>query len=161
MEETIRRCAKIHLDHIRTSGDPFEFGSARPLDFGHWSAHMLETMSGYELTHGHAVSIGIAIDSYCAMKRGMIRQSDLLSILETICHSGLDIFSDLLKRRNQDGELLVLVGLELFREHLGGTLTLTMPDGIGSQKQVHHLSADDVEDALSYLEYFSQNNLDA
>ena len=35
----IRRCAELHLRHIATSGDPFETGSARPLDFGHWAAH--------------------------------------------------------------------------------------------------------------------------
>ena len=42
MEEAIKRTAHLHLDHIRTSGDPFEMGTARPLDFGHWSAHRLE-----------------------------------------------------------------------------------------------------------------------
>src|SRR6266849_6698912 len=38
----IYRCAQLHLDHIATSGDPFELGSSRPLDFGHWAAHKLE-----------------------------------------------------------------------------------------------------------------------
>jgi 3-dehydroquinate synthase len=39
MQQLIRRSAELHLNHIATSGDPFEFGSARPLDFGHWAAH--------------------------------------------------------------------------------------------------------------------------
>ena len=34
MKRLIFRSAELHMDHIATSGDPFEFGSARPLDFG-------------------------------------------------------------------------------------------------------------------------------
>ncbi|HEX6767221.1 MAG TPA: 3-dehydroquinate synthase, partial [Polyangiaceae bacterium] len=33
----VRRCAALHLRHIREGGDPFEMGSARPLDYGHWA----------------------------------------------------------------------------------------------------------------------------
>jgi len=68
MEAVIHRCATLHLDHIRNSGDPFEFGSARPLDFGHWAAHKLEAMSHYRIGHGQAVAIGIAIDVYLAWR---------------------------------------------------------------------------------------------
>src|SRR5262249_15233888 len=32
MQRVIHRCAELHVNHIATSGDPFEFGSARPLD---------------------------------------------------------------------------------------------------------------------------------
>ena len=32
MRRLVRRCAELHVDHIAGSGDPFEFGSARPLD---------------------------------------------------------------------------------------------------------------------------------
>ncbi len=57
MERVVRRAAVLHLDHTRTSGDPFEFGAARPLDFGHWSAHKLEAMSEYAIGHGQAVKV--------------------------------------------------------------------------------------------------------
>ena len=39
----IRRCAELHMRQIAHGGDPFETGSARPLDYGHWSAHKLES----------------------------------------------------------------------------------------------------------------------
>src|SRR5690606_26760740 len=39
--------AELHLQHI-AGADPFEFGSSRPLDFGHWSAHKLEQLSRFE-----------------------------------------------------------------------------------------------------------------
>src|SRR3989449_5136220 len=47
MQQLIYRCAELHVNHIATSGDPFEFRSARPLDFGHWAGHKLEQLSDY------------------------------------------------------------------------------------------------------------------
>ncbi|HWN94731.1 MAG TPA: 3-dehydroquinate synthase, partial [Methylomirabilota bacterium] len=38
MQQLIFRSAELHMNHIANSGDPFESGSARPLDFGHWAA---------------------------------------------------------------------------------------------------------------------------
>ncbi|MFO7752033.1 MAG: 3-dehydroquinate synthase, partial [Desulfobacteraceae bacterium] len=68
-EEMIRRCARLHLDHIAGCGDPFESGSARPLDYGHWSAHKMEVLSGHKLPHGQAVAIGLALDSFYAWQK--------------------------------------------------------------------------------------------
>ena len=59
VEHLVRRSAELHLRHIANGGDPFELGSARPLDFGHWAAHKLEAMTGYRLRHGEAVAIGM------------------------------------------------------------------------------------------------------
>jgi len=151
MEETVRRCAVLHLDHTRTSGDPFEFGSARPLDFGHWAAHKLETMSGYSLGHGQAVSIGIAVDSHYAMARGLIASGDYERIVAGLAACGLPVWSELLEERSPDGVLLVLDGLRQFREHLGGTLTVTLPDGIGGKCEVHEMNVDMIEDAVADL----------
>jgi len=58
-EQMIRRSAELHMHQIAHGGDPFELGSARPLDFGHWSAHKLEELSHNELRHGEAVAIGM------------------------------------------------------------------------------------------------------
>ena len=57
VEKLARWCAALHVKHIATGGDPFEQGSRRPLDFGHWAAHKLEQMSGFQLRHGEAVAI--------------------------------------------------------------------------------------------------------
>src|SRR5947199_194600 len=45
----IRASAELHLRHITRGGDPFEMNEARPLDFGHWSAHKLEALTNFEL----------------------------------------------------------------------------------------------------------------
>ena len=68
----IRRSAELHLEHITRGGDPFEMLEARPLDFGHWSAHKLEVLSEFALRHGEAVAIGVAIDTvYSSLALGL------------------------------------------------------------------------------------------
>ncbi len=151
MEQLIRRCAVLHLEHIASNGDPFEMGTARPLDFGHWSAHKLETLSGYAIGHGQAVAAGIALDSYYAMKKGLIGRSDLLRIVQALTTCGLPVFYPEMTQRTADGELVLLEGLRDFREHLGGTLTVTLPDSIGARCEVHHINADAVEEGIFFL----------
>ncbi len=119
VEFAIRRCAELHLQHIATSGDPFEFGTARPLDYGHWAAHRLEAASGHTLKHGEAVAIGMLIDACYAVEIGMLAPSArdaIRDVLQRLClpltHESLD-----------DS---VLSGLDEFREHLGGELTITL-----------------------------------
>ncbi|MBN1443200.1 MAG: 3-dehydroquinate synthase [Planctomycetes bacterium] len=151
MEESIRRCALLHLDHIATSGDPFEFGAARPLDFGHWSAHKLETLSGYRVSHGAAVACGIALDSCYAERKGLITAGDLERILKGLEDCGLALWFPELERRSPSGDLAVIAGLEEFREHLGGRLTITLPDSVGRKVEVHHLDHDLIEESVQRL----------
>src|SRR5262249_55076302 len=60
LDALVRRCAMLHMRQIAHGGDPFEMGSARPLDYGHWAAHKLEMLTRNALRHGEAVAIGIA-----------------------------------------------------------------------------------------------------
>ena len=151
MGALIRRCAILHLEHIRSGGDPFEFGSARPLDFGHWVGHKLETLSDYHLGHGQATAIGIAVDSYYAMKHSLISAEEFERIIAALTTCGLPVWHELLKRRGPDDTLVILGGLAEFREHLGGALTITLPDGIGGKVEVHQISPEIVEDAVTHL----------
>jgi 3-dehydroquinate synthase len=151
MARTIQRCARIHLAHIATGGDPFEMGSARPLDFGHWAAHRLEILSEHRLGHGQAVSVGIALDCYYAMRKGLLTAADFERVVTLLRTVGLPLYVPELGLRRRDGELLVLRGIEDFREHLGGNLTVTLPDGIGRATEVHHLNPDWVVEGVEEL----------
>lgn len=51
----VRLSAELHLNHITQGGDPFESRQARPLDYGHWSAHRLEGMTNFTVPHREAV----------------------------------------------------------------------------------------------------------
>jgi len=46
IETCVERSAMLHARHIAEGGDPFESGNSRPLDFGHWAPHKLESMTG-------------------------------------------------------------------------------------------------------------------
>lgn len=134
IEMVVRRTARLHLNHIRAGGDPFEMGAARPLDFGHWAAHKLESLSRHRLGHGEAVAIGIALDSCYAASQGLLTAAERDRILDALQAVGLPLADPLLAPGRGDA---LLGGLEEFREHLGGTLTITLPAGIGQRVEVH------------------------
>lgn len=136
VELAIRRSAELHMNHIALAGDPFEFGSARPLDFGHWAAHKLEQLSGFRLRHGEAVAIGMAVDLLYARNVGMLRPADCERVLRLIHGIGFPLFAPELFLESAGG-LAVVQGLEEFREHLGGRLTLTLVTSIGVAVEVH------------------------
>jgi 3-dehydroquinate synthase len=130
----IRRSAELHLEHITQGGDPFESLEARPLDYGHWSAHKLEVMSDFELRHGEAVAIGVAIDTvYSSLAHGF-PEADAERVLDCLSRLGLPLSHPLL---DETGTLFA--GLEEFRQHLGGRLTLTMLPRIGAKLDVHEV----------------------
>jgi len=151
METLIRRCAAGHLDHIASAGDAFETGTARPLDFGHWVGHQLEIMSDYWLGHGQGVAVGIAVDSYYAMRKGLIDEGDLERILAGLTDAGLPVWSEYLDRRTPDGGLEIMEGLHHFREHLGGRLNVTLPDGLGAKCEVHQMDPGLIAEAVEFL----------
>ena len=142
----IRRSAELHLRHIVDGGDPFEANEARPLDFGHWAAHRLESMSGYALSHGDAVALGLLLDCRYSNLKGWLADADHARIRACIAALGLPVRHALLA----DSRAL-LAGLEEFREHLGGRLTITMLRGIGHGFEVHELDHGLVARAASEL----------
>ena len=139
MKRLIHRCAELHLDHIATSGDPFESGSARPLDFGHWAAHKLEQLSGFQISHGEAVAVGLALDVLYSRNTGLLDAKSAVRILDLLERLGFKLFADELLSADAHNHLQVLNGLEEFREHLGGELTITLLKEIGQAVEVHEM----------------------
>lgn len=151
IEPVIEKSALLHLQHIATSGDPFEYGTARPLDFGHWAAHKLEILSNYTLSHGEAVAVGVALDTCYATLCGLLSPEERDVTLDAMTKIGLPLWTHALESRTEGGELVVLKGLEEFREHLGGELTVTLPDGIGKGREVHSMDNAQIEAAMAFL----------
>jgi len=152
MQRLIYRCAELHVNHIATAGDPFEFGSARPLDFGHWSAHKLEQLSEYKIRHGEAVAIGIALDTIYSQRIGLLDERSSERILRLLDSLGFELYANELLHADPEGSLLVLSGLEEFREHLGGDLTVTLLKGIGHGVEVHEMRLPKVIEAIHELQ---------
>lgn len=151
MSYVIRRCAELHMHHIAGCGDPFEHGSARPLDYGHWAAHKLEAMTRHDLRHGEAVAIGLALDARYAVLRGMLAAGEEERICRLLEALGVVLWHPALEARAPDGSLAVLDGLREFREHLGGDLTVTLLQRVGQGVEVHEMDAVRVAEAVAWL----------
>jgi 3-dehydroquinate synthase len=151
MKNLIRRCAELHLEHIATSGDPFETGSARPLDFGHWAAHKLEQLSNFQIPHGEAVAIGIALDIIYSRLVGLLDEKSCERILELLAQLGFKLFADELLNADANNRFQILNGLEEFREHLGGELTVTLLKEIGCGVEVHEMNPQKIVEAIHEL----------
>jgi 3-dehydroquinate synthase len=132
MEYLVLQCASLHLTHI-ASGDPFESGSSRPLDFGHWSAHKLEQLSHFSVLHGEAVAIGMALDVLYAEKSGWLRHEEAVRVLALLQRLGFALYHPLLEKP------ALLDGLAEFREHLGGNLTVMLLREIGLGENIHEM----------------------
>jgi 3-dehydroquinate synthase len=150
LNEAVRWCARLHLDHIATSGDPFEAGSARPLDYGHWAAHKLELLSDHELRHGEAVSIGMLLDARYAEQVGRASTQTRERLHNLLLALGLPIFHPALVQAGAQG-YAVLAGLDEFREHLGGQLTVTLLQDVGSAVEVNELDQTEIAKAIDWL----------
>lgn len=150
-DHMIRRCAELHMHQIAHGGDPFELGSARPLDFGHWAAHRLETLTDFRVRHGEAVSIGIALDARYSTQAGLLAPGAERRVCDLLDAVGLPTWHDALEWTDDDGEPAVLRGLADFREHLGGQLTVTLLQDLGVGVEVHQIDAERVGHAIAWL----------
>ena len=152
MARMIRRCAELHMHQIAHGGDPFEMGSARPLDYGHWAAHKLETLTRHHLRHGEAVAIGMALDARYSVLAGHLAEGAEERICFLLEHLGFRLWHPALGNKTTEGRPAVLVGLQEFREHLGGELTITLLSDIGIGVEVHEMDEALVLEAVSWLE---------
>jgi 3-dehydroquinate synthase len=146
MQYVIRRCAQLHLDHISRGGDPFELGSSRPLDFGHWAAHKIEALSGHAIRHGEAVAIGIELDATYSHFAGLITDEDFSRITTLFDALGFSTWRDHLSLLVEGERLENALGE--FKEHLGGVLTITLLQRIGAGVDVHEIDTKRMRQAV-------------
>jgi len=153
MQQLIYRCAQLHLKHIANHGDPFEMGSSRPLDFGHWAAHKLEQLTNYALRHGEAVAIGMALDTTYSYLVGLLSQLEWQRVLNLLQALGFSLYIPTLAEglEKPDHPQCLFRGLTEFREHLGGELTITLLQEIGQGVEVHEVEKLLYEQAIFIL----------
>ena len=155
MQQLIHRCAELHLHHIATGGDPFEFGSSRPLDFGHWAAHKLEQLTDYELRHGEAVAIGIALDTTYSYLAGFLNETAWQRVLRVLSILGFALYVPELSQHldEYDDSRSVLSGLTEFREHLGGQLSIRLLQDIGQSFEVNEVNREIIRESIFTLKH--------
>lgn len=151
MQYMIRRCAELHMHQIGNGGDPFETGNARPLDFGHWAAHRLETLTNYSLRHGEAVAIGIALDSRYSVLANHLESDADDRICRLLHRLGFDLWDDALLHKNETDGWSLLQGLKDFKEHLGGDLCITLLRELGTGVEVDRMDESRILNAIDWL----------
>lgn len=139
IEHCVEHSALLHAQHIATGGDPFEAGSSRPLDFGHWAAHKLESLTDYTLLHAPAVGIGLALDTLYSQLSGLLDPDSAARILWVLDGLGLATYHPALDWTDASGQRCVFAGLDEFREHLGGELTILLLQAPGCGVNVNRL----------------------
>jgi 3-dehydroquinate synthase len=149
----IARCAQLHINQITGAGDPFESGSARPLDYGHWSAHKLEALAQYNIRHGEAVAIGMALDARYAVNIGFLAEHQAMRLINLLESLGFELWHDGLEITDAQAKPLVLAGLEEFRQHLGGALCITLLSDIGIGEEVSSIDEAQLLKALDWLKH--------
>jgi 3-dehydroquinate synthase len=147
----IRHCARLHVEHIAGCGDPFEQGSARPLDLGHWAAHKLESLTEHRLRHGEAVAIGLALDTRYSVEKGLLPAVEGDRIVSLLSGLGFRLHDEAMERRGSNGQLLLLDGLREFREHLGGELCVSLLRAPGQPLDVHEMDAALISRSIAWL----------
>lgn len=150
-EECVKRSALLHARHIAKGGDAFETGSSRPLDFGHWAAHKLEALTNYQLSHAEAVAVGLALDTVYSRKKGFLGETQterILAVLETL---GMKMYHPALDWTDEKGVRRVLAGLDEFREHLGGKLTVLLLADLGKGMDVHEFDMELIDESIDEL----------
>ena len=150
-EECVKRSALLHARHIALGGDAFETGSSRPLDFGHWAAHKLEALTNYQLSHAEAVSVGLALDTIYSRNIGLLAETDAARVLAVLAALGLKTYHPALDWMDRKGQRRVLAGLDEFREHLGGELTVLLLADIGKGTDVHEFDMEQLEKSIAEL----------
>ncbi len=121
-EEIIARCV-AYKAHI-VAEDPTEHSVRKLLNLGHTIGHAIERASDFEISHGHAVAIGMAYITRAARKRGLLSPENAQRILTTL-------------RRNELPTVTAYTAEAL--DHLakvdkkaaGASITLILPEQIG------------------------------
>ena len=104
------------------------------------------------------MAIGIALDTTYSYLAGFLPEDDLRRIIFVLPALGLSVYvpelGQHLERENDPAS--VLGGLDEFREHLGGSLTILMLRSIGAPFDVHDIRRDVMIRSISVLRDFEQ-----
>ncbi len=125
--------------------DPFELAERKNLNLGHTIGHALEIESGYRLTHGQGVMLGLRAVAHIAVSRGILAREISDSIDDLLRALGYAT------RRRFDAEA-VTAALTRDKKVTAGTLTWILPTAIGHVTQARDVSSDEVAAALAHIQ---------
>ena len=122
LEEIISRCVAIKRDIVEE--DETETGPRKLLNFGHTVGHAVEALSNFEITHGRAVAIGMAIMARAADASGLCQVDAAQHLVSLLQRLGLPTETDFTAAALAQAALSD-------KKRSGGTITLVVPEKIG------------------------------
>jgi 3-dehydroquinate synthase len=96
----------------------------------------------------------MALDALYANASGLLSDADCQRLLQLLDTLGFNLCPPELSLRDAQGRSPILLGLEEFRQHLGGQLSIPMLCRLGQSVDVHHIDMPLMEQALSRLSEF-------
>ncbi len=123
IEEIIRRCVEAKARLV--AQDEFDTGSRQLLNLGHTLGHAMERLSDYQMSHGRAVSAGMACAARMAWRMGLCAQECKERILAALSRCGLPVSAP------YSAEALAQAALS-DKKRAGDSLTLVLPTQIGN-----------------------------
>jgi len=122
-EHIIEKCVKIKSEIV--SRDERDMGERQLLNFGHTLGHAIEKCSNYEISHGHAVAIGMLCISRAAYEFGLSPKSCYVKIEQALKQHGFVLTCDYSAEELYEAALID-------KKRTGNFITLILPDKIGS-----------------------------
>lgn len=107
--------------------DEKDHGRRQLLNLGHTFGHAIEAASGFQISHGRAVGIGMAMMARAAKKRGFCSEETAAAIEEALIACGLSVRTDI-----ETARLLPYIARD--KKIRGATLQLVIPEAIGSAR---------------------------
>lgn len=121
-EHVIETCVTMKRDIV--AADEFDTGKRMLLNLGHTVGHAVEKCSGYEISHGCAVAIGMAVIARAAAKRGICTADTAARITDILKAYGLPVETEFTAE--------ALYGAMLADKKISGaSVRLIVPEGIG------------------------------
>ena len=122
LEEIIETCVKMKRDIVIE--DEFDTGMRQLLNLGHTLGHAIEKKSGFTISHGHAVAIGMHLIAKVAEEKGMAEEGLSEMIRKALENNHLPVSIDYTAEEITEGVLKD-------KKRRGGEISFVFPTKIG------------------------------
>lgn len=136
IEEIIERCVSIKNEIVKD--DVFDHGRRQLLNLGHTFGHSIEKLSNFNISHGHAVAIGMMIVSEASEKLGLSEKGTTDRIKKALLKCGLPVSTD------YSAKEIVEISLK-DKKRKGDTITIVIPEKTG-KSVLRKLKTDELYD---------------
>lgn len=123
LEEIIETCVSMKRDVVEE--DEFDTGKRQLLNLGHTFGHAIEQKSHFQMTHGHAVAIGMHLIAKAAEAKGIAEKGTAAAIAKALEQNQLP-------KETEFSPAEVAEGTLRDKKRRGGAISFVFPKKIGA-----------------------------